>query len=426
MSVEITSPELKKVSQFHDSEIGGLGLDDLADLSPNERAEHILDSGVKEVSIYEFLTIFPDTDDNEKEKIADTLEERGVRIGESTQESAERSTKEENLFASGPPYLKGIPEPDDNTDQPIEVGDNLGLYLKEARKVPLLIAEEEVDLAKRIKRGEKASELLAEESMGGLAPPKDKAELKATVQDGMAAHDHLILANSGLVINMAKRYMNRGVPFLDLIQEGNIGLMRAAKKFEYERGLKFSTYVTWWIRQSVGRAVADYSRTIRLPVHAHEMTIRINRTSQRLEQELNRLPTTKEIAEALDIPVENVENLLKAGRQPLSLETPQDDDDDSPLEDFVGDENSPTLLGTADDNLLQEQLRSVLDTLPPREVRVLQLRYGLHDGKSYTLERIGHMMGVTRERVRQIEAQALSRLRAPSRRRKLIDYYLEE
>jgi len=419
------SVESEEVGRPQEVEIEGLELENWPELSLEERKARILESGNRELSADDFLTLFQDADREQKEEIAVSLVTEGIHLVKASEEHEPQRTDKENLATSSPVYVKGMLKPDDNTDQSIEVGDNLGLYLKEVGKVLLLTAEEEVDLAKRIKRGEETSELLTEETMGGLVPPKRKEELKAIVQDGMAAREHLTLANSRLVISIAKKYMGRGVPFLDLIQEGNIGLIRAALKFEYQRGHKFSTYATWWIRQAVSRAVADYSRTIRIPVHAHDMMVKISRTGQRLEQKLNRSPTTEEIAEALDIPAEKVENLLKAGRQPLSLETPQHDDEDAPLKDFIGDESSPTPLETADESSLREQLRSVLHTLPPREVRILKLRFGLGDGQSYTLKQVGRKMGITRERVRQIEARALDRLRHSSHKQKLIGY-LEE
>jgi len=216
-----------------------------------------------------------------------------------------------------------------------------------------------------------------------------------------------------LVISVAKKYIGRGVPFLDLIQEGNIGLMRAAKKFDYKRGFKFSTYATWWIRQAVTRAIADQGRTIRVPVHMGDQISRLRRVQNQLKQRYAREPTMQELAEFLDVPLKKVEEMLKASRRPLSLEMPIDDEGESMLGDFIEDSDSPAPDDTASHNLLKEQLDAVLGTLPPREVRVLQLRYGLLDGKTCTLEEVGRKMGVTRERVRQIEAQALRRLRHP-------------
>ncbi|HMK07798.1 MAG TPA: sigma-70 family RNA polymerase sigma factor, partial [Anaerolineales bacterium] len=245
------------------------------------------------------------------------------------------------------------------------------------------------------------------------------------IEDGWAAREHLITANSRLVISVAKKYMGRGVPFLDLIQEGNIGLIRAAKKFDYRRGHKFSTYATWWIRQAVTRAIADQGRTIRVPVHMGDQINKLLRISHQLTQRLGRDPSTDELADALTVTPKKVENMIQVARRPLSLETPTDEEEDSVLGDFIEDEESPAPAETVTQSLLREHLHEVLNTLPPREVRILQLRYGLLDGQSYTLEEVGRKMGVTRERVRQIEAQALSRLRHPSHRRRLSDYLRE-
>jgi RNA polymerase primary sigma factor len=300
----------------------------------------------------------------------------------------------------------------------IDTDDTIGLYLKEVSRVPLLTAEEEVQLAKRIEAGRGGREELAH----GSISPKRRMELRQAIEDGWAAREHLITANSRLVISVAKKYMGRGVPFLDLIQEGNIGLIRATKKFDYRRGHKFSTYATWWIRQAVTRAIADQGRTIRVPVHMGDQINKLLRVQHQLTQRLGRDPSVDEIAYALDVPPKKVENMIQVARRPLSLETPTDDEEDSVLGDFIEDDEAPPPDETATYNLLREHLGEVLNGLPPREVRILQLRYGLLDGQAYTLEEVGRKMGVTRERVRQIEAQALSRLRHPSIRRKLRDY----
>jgi RNA polymerase primary sigma factor len=300
----------------------------------------------------------------------------------------------------------------------IDTDDTIGLYLKEVSRVPLLTAEEEVELAQRIERGRMAREELAR----GNVNARRRHELRRLIEDGWGAREHLITANSRLVISVAKKYMGRGVPFLDLIQEGNIGLIRATKKFDYRRGHKFSTYATWWIRQAVTRAIADQGRTIRVPVHMGDQINKLLRVQHQLTQRLGREPSVEELAEALDVPPKKVENMIQVARRPLSLETPTDDEEDSVLGDFIEDDDSPPPDETATYNLLREHLEEVLNTLPPREVRILQLRYGLLDGQAYTLEEVGRKMGVTRERVRQIEAQALSRLRHPSIRRKLRDY----
>jgi len=300
----------------------------------------------------------------------------------------------------------------------IDTDDTIGLYLKEVSRVPLLTAEEEVELAQRIERGRMAREELAR----GNVSSRRRLELRKLIEDGWSAREHLITANSRLVISVAKKYMGRGVPFLDLIQEGNIGLIRATKKFDYRRGHKFSTYATWWIRQAVTRAIADQGRTIRVPVHMGDQINKLLRIQHQLTQRLGREPTVDELAVSLDVPPKKVENMIQVARRPLSLETPTDDEEDSVLGDFIEDEEAPPPDESATYNLLREHLEDVLNGLPPREVRILQLRYGLLDGQAYTLEEVGRKMGVTRERVRQIEAQALSRLRHPSIRRKLRDY----
>ena len=300
----------------------------------------------------------------------------------------------------------------------IDTKDTIGLYLKEVSRVPLLTAEQEVSLAQRIERGRKAREELA----AGRVTISRRTELRRLIEDGWAAREHLITANSRLVISVAKKYMGRGVPFLDLIQEGNIGLIRATKKFDYRRGHKFSTYATWWIRQAVTRAIADQGRTIRVPVHMGDQINKLLRIQHQLTQKLGRSPAVEELAEALEVPPKKVEHMIQVARRPLSLELPTDNEEDSVLGDFIEDQDSPPPDDTATHHLLQDHLVEVMENLPPREVRILQLRYGILDGQAYTLEEVGRKMGVTRERVRQIEAQALSRLRHPTVRRKLRDY----
>ena len=312
---------------------------------------------------------------------------------------------------------KEEPKPADDLAN-IDTDDTIGLYLKEVSRVPLLTATEEVELAQRIESGRMAREELAR----GNVSNRRRVELRHLIEDGWSAREHLITANSRLVISVAKKYMGRGVPFLDLIQEGNIGLIRATKKFEYRRGHKFSTYATWWIRQAVTRAIADQGRTIRVPVHMGDQINKLLRIQHQLTQRLGREPTVEELAETLEVPPKKVENMIQVARRPLSLETPTDDEEDSMLGDFIEDDEAPPPDDTATYNLLKEHLGTVLDSLPPREVRILQLRYGLLDGQAYTLEEVGRKMGVTRERVRQIEAQALSRLRHPSIKRRLRDY----
>ena len=324
------------------------------------------------------------------------------------QEEAEEEAQKENA------------EVEENYLANIDTDDMIGLYLKEVGRVPLLTAEEEVHLAKRIESGRISRETLAKEGMRMAGDERE--EHRYSIEDGWAAREHLITANSRLVISVAKKYMGRGVPFQDLIQEGNIGLIRAAKKFDYRRGHKFSTYATWWIRQAVTRAIADQGRTIRVPVHMGDQINKLLRVQHQLTQRLGRDPSVEELAESLDVTPKKVENMIQVARRPLSLETPTDDEEDSVLGDFIQDREAPAPDDSATYNLLREHLDEVLAGLPPREVRILQLRYGLLDGQAYTLEEVGRKMGVTRERVRQIEAQALSRLRHPVIRRKLREY----
>jgi len=299
----------------------------------------------------------------------------------------------------------------------------VGLYLKEAGRVPLLTAEEEVALAKRMEAGQFAAEQL--EEMADYLTADERAELEALVADAQAAQEYLVRANSRLVISVAKKYIGRGVHFLDLIQEGNIGLIRAARKFEYQRGHKFSTYATWWIRQAVSRAVADQGRTIRVPVHMGDQINRLRRISTHLTQELGRDPTSEELAEAMDTTPDKISVLIEISRRPISLETPIEEDADSEYGDFIEDKNSPQPAEVVTQNLLREHLQQALARLPEREAHILQLRYGLQDGEPHTLEEVGREIGVTRERVRQLEAQALNRLRHSSAHQLLRDYLRE-
>jgi RNA polymerase primary sigma factor len=302
----------------------------------------------------------------------------------------------------------------------LDTDDVVGLYLKEAGRVPLLTADEEVTLAKRMEAAEFARAHM--EEAGDSLLWSDEQELRGTIMDGEKAQEHLIRANARLVISVAKKYIGRGVPFLDLIQEGNIGLIRATNKFEYQRGHKFSTYATWWIRQAVSRAVADQGRTIRVPVHMGDQLNRMRRVQLQLLQELGREPKIEELAQGMETTPDKVENLLEISRRPVSLETPIDDEGDSTFGDFVEDVNSPAPSDEVATHLLHEQLQQALDKLPPREAQILRLRYGLADGRVYTLEEVGQTIGVTRERVRQLEAQALNRLRQSSAHVILKDY----
>jgi RNA polymerase primary sigma factor len=307
--------------------------------------------------------------------------------------------------------------------QALDTDDVVGLYLKEAGRVPLLTADEEVSLAKRMEAGKFAFQQLRELNNGLSAD--DRRELEFITEDGEAAQEYLVRANSRLVISVAKKYIGRGVHFLDLIQEGNIGLIRAARKFEYQRGHKFSTYATWWIRQAVSRAVADQGRTIRVPVHMGDQINRLRRISTQLTQEFGREPTTDELAYSMETTPDKISNLIEISRRPISLETPIEEDADSEFGDFIEDKSSPQPAEVVTQNLLREHLHQVLARLPEREAHILELRYGLLDGETHTLEEVGRQIGVTRERVRQLEAQALNRLRHSSAHQLLQDYLLE-
>ena len=337
-----------------------------------------------------------------------------------------------NLFEQGigiGPFQEGDSDDSDDSDRPqppqvdidldlIDIDDSISLYLKEIGRVPPLTAAEEVSLAKRMERGREARQSLTQ----GVDDPADRERWLAAVKDGQAAQEHLIKANSRPVVSVAKKYVGRGVPFLDLIQEGNIGLIRAVKKFDYRRGYKFSTYATWWIRQAVTRAIADQGRTIRVPVHMYEQINRLTRTGRQLVQELGRDPTTEELAARLAVAPRKVEQIIRVSQRPLSLEMPVGEEEDSYLGDFIEDGEADSPTDSASQTMLRGVIDEIFESLRPREVRILQLRFGLVDGYSYTLEEVGKKFGVTRERIRQIEAQALGRLRHPSRSRKLRDY----
>jgi len=298
--------------------------------------------------------------------------------------------------------------------------DPVRMYLKEIGKVPLLTAAEEVDLAKRIEAGEEATEKLEREE-DKLSRPAVRS-LRRTERDGMVAKKKLVEANLRLVVSIAKRYVGRGMLFLDLIQEGNLGLIRAVEKFDYRKGYKFSTYATWWIRQAITRAIADQARTIRIPVHMVETINKLIRIQRQLLQELGREPTPEEIGEEMGLTPEKVREILKISQEPVSLETPIGEEEDSQLGDFIEDQEAEVPADAASFSLLQEQLQEVLDTLSERERRVIELRFGLIDGHPRTLEEVGRVFGVTRERIRQIESKTLSKLRHPNRSAKLRDY----
>lgn len=302
----------------------------------------------------------------------------------------------------------------------INIDDHVKMYLKEIGKVNLLTPEEELSLAKRMADGEKAKEQL--EEIDEEIDEDTKKQIDLLIADGEKAKKSLAEANLRLVVSIAKRYVGRGMLFLDLIQEGNLGLIKAVDKFDYTKGYKFSTYATWWIRQAITRAIADQARTIRIPVHMVETINKLVRVSRQLVQELGREPTPEELAKELNMPVDKVREISKISQEPVSLETPIGEEEDSHLGDFIPDEDAPAPSEAASFVLLKEQLGAVLETLSEREAKVLRLRFGLDDGRARTLEEVGKEFDVTRERIRQIEAKALRKLRHPSRSKKLKDF----
>ena len=329
-----------------------------------------------------------DINQEQIEKVFDAMEEIGVDV---LKDDFEDEPNEEDLKEVQDLKLDEVTTSDD-TFEGINVDDPVRMYLREIGRIPLLTYEQELELAKRILNGdEDAKQELAE-------------------------------SNLRLVVSIAKKYVGRGMLFLDLIQEGNMGLIKAVEKFDYEKGFKFSTYATWWIRQSITRAIADQARTIRIPVHMVETINKLIRTSRHLLQRLGREPTPEEISKELEMPVEKVMEIQKIAQDPVSLETPIGEEDDSHLGDFIQDDDSPAPQDAAAYTMLKEQLAEVMSTLTPREAKVLRLRFGLDDGKARTLEEVGKEFDVTRERIRQIEAKALRKLRHPSRSKKLKDY----
>jgi RNA polymerase primary sigma factor len=298
--------------------------------------------------------------------------------------------------------------------------DTVGLYLKEMAHIPLLTAQEEIDLAKRIER---ARESLEQLSHDGKSMTLDcRTQLEDQIRDGYLAREHLIKANTRLVVSIAKKYLGNGVPFLDLIQEGNLGLMRAVEKFEYRRGFRFSTYATWWIRQTITRAIADQGRTIRVPVYMTDRIRKMYRILYKMEQELGHPPTEEELACEMELDPKKVKWMLKVSWTPVSLESPVGDDEDSEFGMFVEDKGSPSPAQAVYQDMLRERINEVLSSLSPREARILRLRFGLDCDRPYTLEEVGQKFGLTRERIRQIEGKALRRLRNPRQARLLREY----
>jgi RNA polymerase primary sigma factor len=347
-----------------------------------------------------------------------------VELPESGEPTPEELAATEGV---GPQEEGFVYSEDDDSDEPEQqvvvagaTADPVKDYLKQIGKVPLLNAEQEVELAKRIEAGLFAEEKLARE--GDTLEPKLREELTWIAEDGRRAKNHLLEANLRLVVSLAKRYTGRGMLFLDLIQEGNLGLIRAVEKFDYTKGYKFSTYATWWIRQAITRAMADQARTIRIPVHMVEVINKLARVQRQMLQDLGREPTPEELARELDMTPEKVVEVQKYGREPISLHTPLGEDGDSEFGDLIEDSEAIVPAEAVSFTLLQEQLHAVLDTLSEREAGVVSMRFGLTDGQPKTLDEIGKVYGVTRERIRQIESKTMSKLRHPSRSQVLRDY----
>ena len=363
-----------------------------------EKLKNLVSMGKKKKNVLELQEINDVFSDMELEaeqmdKVFEYVEAQGIDVLKMTEEVEDIPDDMEILLSV---EEEDVPDDMEKIDlsvpDGISIEDPVRMYLKEIGKVPLLSADEEVELAKRMSEGDEA------------------------------AKKRLAEANLRLVVSIAKRYVGRGMLFLDLIQEGNLGLIKAVEKFDYQKGFKFSTYATWWIRQAITRAIADQARTIRIPVHMVETINKLIRVSRQLLQELGREPMPEEIAKELDMPVERVREILKISQEPVSLETPIGEEEDSHLGDFIQDDNVPVPADAAAATLLKEQLNEVLDTLTEREQKVLRLRFGMNDGRARTLEEVGKEFDVTRERIRQIEAKALRKLRHPSRSRKLRDY----
>ncbi len=340
--------------------------------------------------------------------------EQGIEIVDSVVESTEIEALPEL-----PLVVEEAPKKLDLTVK-VPTNDPVRMYLREIGRVNLLKAEEEVELAKKIEAGEEATRKFEEE--GERLSREDVRQLRRLEREGQQAKKKVVEANLRLVVSIAKRYIGRGMLFLDLIQEGNLGLIRAVEKFDYRKGYKFSTYATWWIRQAITRAIADQARTIRIPVHMVETINKLIRTQRQLLQVLGREPTPDEIADEMDLTTEKVLEILKISQEPVSLETPIGEEEDSQLGDFIEDEGAVVPVDAASLSLLQEQLREVLGSLNERERRVIELRFGLKDGHPRTLEEVGSVFGVTRERIRQIESKTLSKLRHPLRSSKLRDF----
>ncbi|MGA9350593.1 MAG: sigma-70 family RNA polymerase sigma factor [Anaerolineae bacterium] len=368
------------------------------------------------VTSNEILDAFPQAEEDllQLEEFFVYLHDRGIDIYESEEEAEEERKRAEMGEASAlAGDIEGVIDLSD-----IAADDTISLYLKEMARVPLLTPEQEKELAQQLESGRAARRRLARDSHD----PEETERLKREIEQGEEARQHLIKANTRLVVSIAKRYLGHGVPFLDLIQEGNLGLMKAIEKFDYRRGHRLSTYATWWIRQSITRALAEQGRTIRVPVHMSDRIRKLYRVARELEQELGRQPSPEEIAEEIELEPEKVQWILRASRRPISLERPVGEEEDNELRDFIEDEKVLAPSEAAYQHLLAETMDEVLHTLSPREARILRLRFGIQDGHSYTLEEVGQKFGLTRERIRQIESEALRKLRHPRRSRQLRTY----
>lgn len=390
----------------------------------------ILELGKKKKNMLEYQEIadfFKDLNlDPEKfEMVIDYLEQNGIDVLKISNDD----DVDDDIILDDEDEVE-VEKIDLSVPEGVSVEDPVRMYLKEIGKVPLLSADEEIELAQNMEDGAVAIEKInvLKGRLDG-ASEEEKAEIKEEIKTlqrdvdkGADAKKRLAEANLRLVVSIAKRYVGRGMLFLDLIQEGNLGLIKAVEKFDYKKGYKFSTYATWWIRQAITRAIADQARTIRIPVHMVETINKLIRVSRQLLQELGREPSPEEIAKEMNMPVERVREILKISQEPVSLETPIGEEEDSHLGDFIKDDNVPVPADAAAFTLLKEQLEEVLGTLTEREQKVLTLRFGLEDGRARTLEEVGKEFNVTRERIRQIEAKALRKLRHPSRSRKLKDY----
>lgn len=399
-------------------------------LNFQQKLIEILELGKKKKNMLEYQEIadfFKDLNlDPEKfEMVIDYLEQNGIDVLKISNDD----DVDDDIILDDEDEVE-VEKIDLSVPEGVSVEDPVRMYLKEIGKVPLLSADEEIELAQNMEDGAVATEKInvLKGRLDG-ASEEEKAEIKEEIKTlqrdvdkGADAKKRLAEANLRLVVSIAKRYVGRGMLFLDLIQEGNLGLIKAVEKFDYKKGYKFSTYATWWIRQAITRAIADQARTIRIPVHMVETINKLIRVSRQLLQELGREPSPEEIAKEMNMPVERVREILKISQEPVSLETPIGEEEDSHLGDFIKDDNVPVPADAAAFTLLKEQLEEVLGTLTEREQKVLTLRFGLEDGRARTLEEVGKEFNVTRERIRQIEAKALRKLRHPSRSRKLKDY----